>query len=78
MTQIVPLNRLSLGQRGRVTKIAADGLLKRRILDMGVTSGTELLLKGMAPLGDPLEVLVKGYRLSLRKDEASRIMVEVN
>lgn len=78
MTQIVPLDRLSLGQRGRVTKIAADGLLKRRILDMGVTSGTELLLKGMAPLGDPLEVLVKGYRLSLRKDEASRIMVEVN
>jgi len=71
------LSELHTGEQGEVIRIAANGLVRRRILEMGVTPGTKISVKGVAPLGDPIEVLVKGYRLSLRKEEAANVFVEV-
>jgi DtxR family Mn-dependent transcriptional regulator len=71
------LNELATGEQGRVIRVTATGPVRRRILEMGVTPGTEVSVKGVAPLGDPIEVLVKGYSLSLRKEEAASIFVEV-
>ncbi|QGP93934.1 FeoA domain protein [Neomoorella glycerini] len=70
------LSELGKGARARVIKIAAKGELRRRLLDMGVVPGTEVAIAGVAPLGDPIEVKVKGYHLSLRKKEAAAILVE--
>jgi len=71
------LSMFKRGERGIITKISVSGPLKRRLMDMGVMVGTEIKLEKIAPLGDPMEVTVKGYSLSLRKTEAERIMVEV-
>jgi len=64
------------GQKGRIVKILGAGPIQRRILDMGLVKGAEIEVERVAPLGDPLEVKVKGYHLSLRKDEAANIFVE--
>lgn len=74
---VMSLSELVTGERGRVVRVTATGPVRRRILEMGVTPGTEVSVKGVAPLGDPIEVLVKGYSLSLRKEEAASIFVEV-
>jgi DtxR family Mn-dependent transcriptional regulator len=71
------LNELKAGERGKVVRVASDKALKTRILDMGITPGAEVLMKGCAPLGDPVEINVKGYQLTLRKSEAALIFVEV-
>lgn len=71
------LARLQPGQRGRITSIGATGPLKRRLMDMGVLVGEEVQVLKMAPLGDPIEVKIKSYNLSLRKKEAEGIGVEV-
>lgn len=71
------LNKLSVGQEGVVCFIAGDGKIKRRLFDMGVTPGAKILLRKVAPLGDPIEVRLRGYELSLRKDEAATVTVEV-
>lgn len=71
------LAMLKPGQRARIKTIGAIGLLKRRLMDMGVLVGEEVSLKKVAPLGDPIEIGVKGYSLSLRKKEAEEISVEV-
>jgi len=71
------LSELRTGEQGKVIHITAKGPVRRRILEMGVTPGTKISVKGVAPLGDPIEVLVKGYRLSLRKEEAADVFVEV-
>lgn len=71
------LSELQNGEKGKVLRTTAKGPVRRRILEMGVTPGTEVFVKGMAPLGDPIEILVRGYRLSLRKEEAATIFVEV-
>jgi len=71
------LNELHTGEQGEVIRITAKGTVRRRILEMGVTPGTRISVKGVAPLGDPIEILVKGYRLSLRKGEAANVLVEV-
>lgn len=76
-TKTKALSELHTGERGKVLRITAEGPVRRRILEMGVTPGTEVSVKGVAPLGDPMEILVKGYRLSLRKQEAADIFVEV-
>lgn len=68
---------LQTGERCKVIRIAAKGPVRRRILEMGVTPGSEIIVKGVAPLGDPMEILVKGYRLSLRSEEAANVFVEV-
>lgn len=69
------LDGLKPGEKGRVIKIKGKGNLKKRLLDMGVVSGTEIELKKVAPLGDPIDILVKGYHLSLRKEEAKEILL---
>lgn len=71
------LNDFAVGQKGKVKKIAAEGKIKRRLFDMGVTPNAEILLRKVAPLGDPLEVTIRGYELSLRKSEAQTILMEV-
>lgn len=68
---------LSVGARARVLHVAGDGEVSARLLEMGLTPGVELLLIGRAPLGDPLELELRGYRLSLRKTEAASVEVEL-
>ncbi|MBS6646452.1 MAG: ferrous iron transport protein A [Clostridiaceae bacterium] len=67
------LRDLKPGQQGYVASIGATGPMKRRIMDMGVTPGIEIKVVKVAPLGDPIEVNVRGYELSLRKEEAQQI-----
>jgi len=69
---------LRVGQRARVVEIEGDDALTMRLLEMGLTPGVEVELLGKAPLGDPLEYEVRGYRLSLRRNEASRVSIEMN
>ena len=71
------LNEFVVGQKGIDKKIEAEGKIKRRLFDMGVTPNTEIYLKKLAPLGDPIEVTIRGYELTLRKDEANKILMEV-
>ena len=70
------LNQVKVGETVKVTKIAGEGPIKRRIMDMGITKGVEIFIRKVAPLGDPVEVTVRVYELSLRKDDASMIEVE--
>ena len=70
------LRDVSVGQTVKVTRLNGDGPVKRRIMDMGITKGVEIFIRKVEPLGDPVEVTVRGYELSLRKDDASMIEVE--
>ena len=69
------LNKLKPGERGRIERLAGGGPVKRRIADMGVTKGALVEVVRVAPLGDPIDVKIKGYHLSLRKEEAADIAV---
>lgn len=71
------LRDLKPGQGGIVSSLGAKGPMKRRIMDMGVTPGVEIRVIKVAPLGDPVEVTVRGYELSLRKEEAAQIEMRV-
>ena len=71
------LDEFNIGECGVVSKIIAEGKIKRRLLDMGVTPNTFLTLKKKAPLGDPIEVTLLNYELTLRKNEANLVLVEV-
>jgi len=71
------LSELQPGAKGKVVRITNTEGVRRRLLDMGVVSGAEVVVEGMAPLGDPMEIKVKGYRLSLRKNEAASIYVSL-
>lgn len=73
----VPLSKVSEGQRARILAVGGSGGLRRRILEMGMTRGTELRVEKYAPLKDPIEVIVKGFHVSLRVEEASEIKVEI-
>ena len=64
------------GQTVKVVKLHGEGAVKRRIMDMGITKGVEIYVRKVAPLGDPVEVTVRGYELSLRKADAEMIQVE--
>lgn len=70
------LDQLARGQRAVIVRIGGERALRRRLLDMGLVTGETVTLTAVAPLGDPLELTVKGYRLSLRKEEARLIVVE--
>jgi ferrous iron transport protein A len=70
------LRDLSIGSKAKVKKINGEGAVKRRIMDMGITKGTEVYIRKVAPLGDPIEVTVRGYELSLRKADAEMIEIE--
>ncbi|MGN0156255.1 MAG: ferrous iron transport protein A [Lachnospiraceae bacterium] len=70
------LRETECGQTVKVTKLTGEGPVKRRIMDMGITKGVDIYVRKVAPLGDPIEVTVRGYELSLRKDDAKMIVVE--
>lgn len=70
------LREVKKGQTVKVVKLTGDGPVKRRIMDMGITKGVEIYVRKVAPLGDPVEVNVRGYELSLRKADAQMIEVE--
>ncbi|MGN1402711.1 MAG: ferrous iron transport protein A [Ruminococcus sp.] len=70
------LREAKIGQTVRVKKLTGEGAVKRRIMDMGITKGVEIYIRKVAPLGDPVEVTVRGYELSLRKADAEMIEVE--
>ncbi len=70
------LREVKVGHSARVVKLHGEGALKRRIMDMGITKGVEIYVRKVAPLGDPLELNVRGYELSLRKADAELIEVE--
>ena len=70
------LNELETGKTAKVVRLLGEGAVKRRIMDMGLIKGTDVTLRKIAPLGDPIEVTVRGYELSLRRDEAVKIEVE--
>jgi ferrous iron transport protein A len=73
---MIPLSQLKPKERGTITKVGGDGPVRRRILDMGVVPGTEVQVVKVAPLGDPVDLLIRGYHLSLRKEEAREILVD--
>ncbi len=70
------LAEFSVGERGKVAMVEGEGRIKRRLFDMGITPGVEIYLRKKAPLGDPIEITVRNYELSLRKDEAEFIVME--
>lgn len=70
------LKQVKCGETVTVAKLGGEGALKRRIMDMGITKGTPVFVRKVAPLGDPVEVTVRGYELSIRKGDAENIMVE--
>lgn len=70
------LSELSVGESGKITKVNGEGAIRRRLFDMGVTPGAEVFFRKKAPLGDPIEVTLRGYELTLRKAEAACIEVE--
>ncbi len=70
------LRDVKIGDAAKVVKLHGEGALKRRIMDMGITKGVEVYVRKVAPLGDPLEITVRGYELTLRKADAASIEVE--
>jgi ferrous iron transport protein A len=70
------LNTVPVGKTCKVVKLHGEGPVKRRIMDMGITKGVEILVRKVAPLGDPMELNVRGYELSVRKGDAELIEVE--
>ena len=72
-----PLRELKPGEKGKIVGISGKGSTHQRLLDMGLVPGTEVKVERVAPLGDPIEVKIKGYHLSLRKEEATNIRVEI-
>jgi ferrous iron transport protein A len=70
------LRQVQIGDTVRVVKLHGTGAVKRRIMDMGITKGVEVFIRKVAPLGDPVEVNVRGYELSIRKADAEMIQVE--
>ncbi|MBR4362200.1 MAG: ferrous iron transport protein A [Ruminococcus sp.] len=70
------LRDIAVGSTAKVKKLHGEGAIKRRIMDMGLTKGTEVFVRKVAPLGDPIEIKVRGYELSLRKADAELIEVE--
>lgn len=70
------LRDVAIGASAKVKKLHGEGAVKRRIMDMGITKGVEVTVQKVAPLGDPLEITVRGYQLSLRKADAEMVEVE--
>ena len=70
------LRDVKVGEKATIVRLHGEGALKRRIMDMGLTRGTQVLVRKVAPLGDPLELTVRGYELSVRKGDAELIEVE--
>lgn len=71
------LDEFQIGESGIVKAVGGEGKIKRRLFDMGITNGAEIYLRKRAPLGDPIEVTIRGYELTLRKTEAACVTMEV-
>ena len=71
------LTDFAIGESGVITKVEGEGKIRRRLFDMGVTNGASVMLRKKAPLGDPIEINIRGYELTLRKAEASCVTLEV-
>lgn len=71
------LSEFSIGETGVIRLVGGDGKIRRRLFDMGVTPGAEVYLRKRAPLGDPIEITLRGYELTLRKSEADVVTMEV-
>ena len=71
------LSEFCIGESGVIVKVGGEGRIRRRLFDMGITPGAEVYLRKKAPLGDPLEITVRGYELTLRKSEAELVNTEV-
>ncbi|QIB68511.1 ferrous iron transport protein A [Aminipila butyrica] len=69
------LKEIKCGETVTVAKLQGEGALKKRIMDMGITKGAEIFVRKVAPLGDPIEITVRGYELSIRKSEAENIII---
>ncbi len=70
------LSELSIGERGIIKAVNGEGAVRRRLFDMGITPGAEVYLRKKAPLGDPIEIALRGYELTLRKAEAAHVEIE--
>lgn len=70
------LSQLSIGEKGKVKVVHGEGAVRRRLFDMGITPGAEIYLRKKAPLGDPIEISLRGYELTLRKTEAAQVEME--
>lgn len=71
------LDNFSVGEIGTIKMVTGEGKIKRRLFDMGITPGAEVYLRKKAPLGDPIEITIRGYELTLRKTEAECVLLEV-
>lgn len=71
------LNEFAIGESGVIKRVSGEGRVRRRLFDMGVTPGADVTLVKVAPLGDPIEVTIRGYSLTLRKSEAENVTMEV-
>ena len=70
------LRNIAVGETAKVKRLHGEGALKRRIMDMGITKGSQVYVRKVAPLGDPVEITIRGYELSMRKDDADCIEME--
>ena len=70
------LSELKIGSAAIITDVGGDGALRRRLLDMGLTPKTKVMVRKVAPLGDPIELYLRGYELTIRKDDANNIQIE--
>ena len=77
MAEVMTLADVAVGEACTVSRLSGSGQVRRRIMDMGITKGTSVFVRKVAPLGDPIEVTVRGYELSLRKSEAESIVVSL-
>ncbi len=71
------LTEVKIGQKAKIVKLLAEGSLKKRLLDMGLVPGVQVKVERVAPFGDPVELVLRGYALSLRKEEAALVAVEI-
>lgn len=71
------LSQFNIGETGLITNVEGEGRIRRRLFDMGITPGAEVYLRKKAPLGDPIEITIRGYELTLRKDEAMLVTLEM-
>lgn len=71
------LNEVEVGEVGTIVRVAGTGIIRRRLFDMGITPGAQFSFRKKAPLGDPIEITIRGYELTLRKVEAQNVVVEV-